>query len=111
MKNAVRAIVVGGMTSATVLIGAGAAMAASNGPTYPPVVQTPTTQSVPAATPLVAVLGETVAKPAPVVAVAPSASLPFTGMDTMALVGVGAVLVVGGSALTIAARKRRSDSL
>ena len=88
-------------------------MAASTGPTYPPVVPPPTTQSVPAATPLVAVLGETVTKPAPAapVAVAPSASLPFTGMDTMALVGVGAVLVVGGSALTIAARKRRSDSL
>jgi hypothetical protein len=107
MKNAVRAIVVGGMTSATVLIGAGAAMAASNGPNYPPVVPPASSQSVP----LVAVLGVTVSKPAPVVAVAPSQSLPFTGIDTMAFVGVGAVLVIGGSALTIAARKRRSDSL
>lgn len=104
MKNAARALVVGGMTGVTVLMGTGVAMAATA--TYPPAPPT-TTQTVvtPAVTP-VAVLGEVVTKPAPA-AVAPTASLPFTGLDTMALVAVGAALVAGGTAMTVATRRRR----
>ena len=108
MKNAARAVavrmaVVGGMTGVTVLMGTGVAMAAA---TYPPAPPTTTQTAVaPAVTP-VAVLGEVVTKPAPA-AVAPSASLPFTGLDTMALVAVGAALVAGGAAMTVATRRRR----
>ena len=58
------------------------------------------------------VLGESVARRPAVAAVGcePSATLPFTGLDTMALVSAGVVLIAGGSALTVAARKRRSGS-
>jgi hypothetical protein len=104
MKNAARALVVGGMTGVTALMGTGMAMAATA--TYPPAPPITTQTAVtPAVTP-VAVLGEVVTKPAPAVAT-PSASLPFTGLDTMALVAVGAALVAGGTAMTVASRKRR----
>jgi hypothetical protein len=108
MKNAARALVVGGMTGVTVLMGTGVAMAATA--TYPPAPPVTTQTAVapgiaPAVTP-VAVLGEVVTKPAPAVAT-PSASLPFTGLDTMALVAVGAALVAGGTAMTVATRRRR----
>jgi hypothetical protein len=105
MKNVARALVVGGMTGATVLMGTGVAMAA----TYPPAPPVTTETAVPAVTPAVApvaVLGEVVTKPAPTVAT-PSATLPFTGLDTMALVAVGAALVAGGTAMTVATRRRR----
>jgi disulfide bond formation protein DsbB len=105
MKNVARALVVGGMTGVTALVGTGVAMAA----TYPPAPPVTTLTAVPQVTPAVApvaVLGEVVTKPAPTVAT-PSASLPFTGLDTMALVAVGAALVAGGSAMTIATRRRR----
>jgi len=83
-------------------MGTGIAMAA----TYPPAPPVTTLTAVaPAVTP-VAVLGEVVTKPAPTVAT-PSASLPFTGLDTMALVAVGAALVAGGAAMTVATRRRR----
>jgi disulfide bond formation protein DsbB len=107
MKNAARALVVGGMTGVTVLMGTGVAMAATA--TYPPAPPVTTQTAVPAVTPAVtpvAVLGEVVTKPAPTVAT-PSASLPFTGLDTMALVAVGAALVAGGTAMTVATRRRR----
>jgi disulfide bond formation protein DsbB len=104
MKNAARALVVGGMTGVAALMGTGMAMAATA--TYPPAPPITTQTAVtPAVTP-VAVLGEVVTKPAPAVAT-PSASLPFTGLDTMALVAVGAALVAGGTAMTVASRKRR----
>ena len=108
MKNVARALVVGGMTGVTALVGTGVAMAAS----YPPAPPVTTATAVPvvtsAVTPVtpVAVLGEVVTKPAPTVAT-PSASLPFTGLDTMALVAVGAALVAGGTAMTVATRRRR----
>jgi hypothetical protein len=35
-------------------------------------------------------------------------SLPFTGLDTISLVAVGGALIAGGSAVTIASRKRRT---
>jgi hypothetical protein len=102
MKHVARALVVGGMTGVTALMGTGIAMAA----TYPPAPPVTTLTAVaPAVTP-VAVLGEVVTKPAPTVAT-PSASLPFTGLDTMALVAVGAALVAGGAAMTVATRRRR----
>ncbi len=104
MKNAARALVVGGMTGVTALMGTGIAMASTA--TYPPAPPVTTQTAVtPAVTP-VAVLGEVVTKPAPTVAT-PSASLPFTGLDTMALVAVGAALVAGGTAMTVATRRRR----
>jgi hypothetical protein len=104
MKNVARALVVGGMTGVTALMGTGMAMAATA--TYPPAPPVTTQIAVtPAVTP-VAVLGEVVTKPAPTVAT-PSASLPFTGLDTMALVAVGAALVAGGTAMTVVTRKRR----
>ncbi|HZV26471.1 MAG TPA: hypothetical protein VFG00_09280 [Acidothermaceae bacterium] len=104
MKNVARALVVGGMTGVTALMGTGIAMAATA--TYPPAPPVTTQTAVtPAVTP-VAVLGEVVTKPAPTVAT-PSASLPFTGLDTMALVAVGAALVAGGTAMTVATRRRR----
>ena len=110
MKNAVRAVavrtaVVGGMAGVTVLMGTGVAMAA----TYPPPPPVTTQTAVTPAVVPVAVLGEVVSKPAPTVAT-PSASLPFTGLDTMALVAVGAALVAGGTAMTVATRRRRSHS-
>ncbi len=113
MKNAartvaVRAAVVGGMTGVTVLMGTGVALAATYPPAPPVTTQTAVPAVVPAVAP-VAVLGEVVTKPAPAAA-APSASLPFTGLDTMALVAVGAALVAGGSAMTVATRRRRSHS-
>jgi hypothetical protein len=100
----------GAAAGVTIVVGSGVAFA--DAPVYPPVAPpTPVTQ----------VLGITISQPAPAapaapavaaVAVAkPQASLPFTGLDTMALVGVGSVLVVGGSALALASRKRRSVSL
>jgi hypothetical protein len=108
MKNATRALVVGGMTGVTALMGTGMAMAATA--TYPPAPPVTTQLAVaPAVTPAVApvaVLGEVVTKPALTVAT-PSASLPFTGLDTMALVAVGAALVAGGTAMTVATRRRR----
>src|SRR5450432_591018 len=112
MKNVARACVLGGIAGVTMAVGSGVAFA--DAPVYPPVAP-PTT--------VTQVLGVTVAQPAPaapvppaavapvVVVAKPTATLPFTGLDTMALVGVGAMLIVGGSALTIASRKRRSDSL
>ncbi len=105
MNNGIRACVLAGAAGVTIVVGSGVAFA--DAPVYPPVAP-------PA--PVVQVLGETIAQPAPaavaaVVAVKPQATLPFTGLDTMALLGVGAVLVVGGSALTLGSRKRRSDSL
>lgn len=104
MKNVARALVVGGMTGVTALMGTGIAMAATA--TYPPAPPVATqTAATPAVTP-VAVLGEVVTKPAPTVAT-PSASLPFTGLDTMALIAVGAALVAGGTAMTVATRRRR----
>lgn len=104
MKNVARALVVGGMTGVAALMGTGIAMAATA--TYPPAPPVTTFTAVtPAVTP-VAVLGEVVTKPAPTVAT-PSASLPFTGLDTMALVAVGAALVAGGTAMTVATRRRR----
>jgi hypothetical protein len=107
MKNVARALVLGGMTGVTVLMGTGIAMASTA--TYPPAPPVTTQTAVtPAVTP-VAVLGEVVTKPAPTVAT-PSASLPFTGLDTMALVAVGAALVAGGTAMTVATRRRRSNS-
>jgi hypothetical protein len=93
------------MTGVTALMGTGMAMAATA--TYPPAPPVTTQTAVtPAVTP-VAVLGEVVTKPAPA-AVAPTASLPFTGLDTMALVAVGAALVAGGTAMTVATRRRRA---
>ena len=109
MKNVARALVVGGMTGVTALVGTGVAMAA----TYPPAPPVTTATAVPVVTSAVtpvAVLGEVVTRPAPTVAT-PSASLPFTGLDTMALVAVGAALVAGGTAMTVATRRRRSHSL
>jgi len=104
MKNVARALVVGGMTGVAAIMGTGIAMAATA--TYPPAPPVTTQTAVtPAVTP-VAVLGEVVTKPAPTVAT-PSASLPFTGLDTMALVAVGAALVAGGTAMTVATRRRR----
>jgi hypothetical protein len=107
MNNGIRACVLAGAAGVTIVAGSGVAFA--DAPVYPPVAP-------PA--PVVQVLGETVAQPAPapaavaaLVVVKPQATLPFTGLDTMALLGVGAVLVVGGSALTVASRKRRSGSL
>lgn len=108
MKNVARALVVGSMAGATALVGTGVAMAASYPPAPPPTTQTAVTPVVAAVVP-VAVLGEVVTKPAPTVAT-PSASLPFTGLDTMALVAVGAALVAGGTAMTVATRRRRSHS-
>ena len=105
MKNVARALVVGGMTGVTVLMGTGVAMAATA--TYPPAPPTTTQTAVtPAVTP-VAVLGEVVTKPAPAAVAPTAASLPFTGLDTMALVAVGAALVAGGAAMTVATRRRR----
>ena len=109
MKNVARALVVGGMAGATALVGTGVAMAATYPPAPPVTTQTVVTPAVTPVTP-VAVLGEVVTKPAPTVAT-PSASLPFTGLDTMALVAVGAALVAGGTAMTVATRRRRSHSL
>jgi hypothetical protein len=113
MKLGIRACVMGAAAGVTIVVGSGVAFA--DAPVYPPVAPpTPVTQ----------VLGITISQPAPaapaapavaaVAAVAitkPQASLPFTGLDTMALVGVGSVLVVGGAALALASRKRRTDSL
>jgi hypothetical protein len=104
MKNVVKAIVVGGMTGATALLASGSAMAAT-GVYPPPAPQGTVTQVAPQAQ----VLGESVTNVQPA-AVSPSATLPFTGLDTMALVSAGVVLIAGGSALTVAARKRRSGS-
>jgi hypothetical protein len=100
--------VVGGMTGVTALVGTGVAMAASYPPAPPVTTQTAVPFVAPAVAP-VAVLGEVVTKPAPTVAT-PSASLPFTGLDTMGLVAVGAALVAGGTAMTVATRRRRSQS-
>jgi len=105
MNRGIRACVLAGVAGVTVVVGSGVAFA--DEPVYPP---------VPPPAPVVQVLGETVAQPvpaavAPVVVVKPQATLPFTGLDTIALAGVGAVLVVGGSALAFASRKRRSDSI
>lgn len=105
MNNGIRACVLAGAAGVTIVVGSGVAFA--DEPVYPP---------LPPSTPVVQVLGETVAQPAPAAVAAvtvatPQSSLPFTGLDTMALIGVGAMLVVGGSALTLASRKRRSDSL
>jgi disulfide bond formation protein DsbB len=108
MKNVARALVVGGMTGVTALVGTGVAMAATY-PPAPPVTTLTAAPVVTAAVTPVAVLGEVVTKPAPAVAT-PSASLPFTGLDTMALVAVGAALVAGGTAMTVATRRRRSHS-
>ena len=113
MKNVARALVVGGMTGVTALVGTGVAMAAS----YPPAPPVTTATAIPVVAPgvvapaaaPVAVLGEVVTKPAPTAAT-PSATLPFTGLDTMALVAVGAALVAGGSAMTVATRRRRNQS-
>jgi len=105
MKNVVRAIVVGGMTGATALLASGSAMAATG--VYPPPVPQGTVTQV---APQTQVLGETVTAVQPAAAVSPSATLPFTGLDTMALVSAGVVLIAGGSALTVASRKRRSGS-
>jgi hypothetical protein len=103
MKNSMRALALGGIVGGAVFVAP--AMALADEPVYPPAAP-PTT--------VTQVLGETVAAPAPAVAAAvvatPSASLPFTGLDTMALVTAGVVLIAGGSALTIASRKRRSGS-
>jgi hypothetical protein len=98
MKNVARAIVVGGMAGVGALMVSGVALADS--PAYPP-----------AAPPVgvTQVLGETISDPAPTVAT-PSAALPFTGLDTIALVGVGAVLVGGGAALTVASRRRHASA-
>jgi len=90
------------MTGATALLASGSAMAAT-GVYPPPTPQGTVTQVAPQ------VLGETVTAVQPA-AVSPSATLPFTGLDTMALVSAGVVLIAGGSALTVAARKRRSGS-
>ena len=95
----------GGMTGVAALVGSGVAMAA----TYPPAPPVSTQTAVAPAVAPVAVLGEVVTKPAPTVAT-PSATLPFTGLDTMALVAVGAALVAGGTAMTVATRRRRSHS-
>ncbi len=100
MKNSTRALALGGIVGGAVFVAP--AMALADQPVYPPAApQTVVTQ----------VLGETVAQPAPAVAAAtvatPSATLPFTGLDTMALVSAGVVLIAGGSALTVASRKRR----
>jgi hypothetical protein len=84
-------------------MGTGIAMAA----TYPPAPPVTTLTAVTPVVAPVAVLGEVVTKPAPTVAT-PSASLPFTGLDTMALVAVGAALVAGGAAMTVATRRRRA---
>ena len=103
MNRGIRACVLAGVAGVTVVVGSGVAFA--DEPVYPP---------LPPAAPVVQVLGETVAQPAavaPVVVVKPQATLPFTGLDTIALAGVGAVLVVGGSALAFASRKRRGDSI
>lgn len=105
MKNVARTLVVGGMTGVAALVGSGVAMAA----TYPPAPPVSTQTAVAPAVAPVAVLGEVVTKPAPTVAT-PSATLPFTGLDTMALVAVGAALVAGGTAMTVATRRRRSHS-
>jgi hypothetical protein len=104
MKNVVKAIVVGGMTGATALLASGSAMAATG--VYPP---PPPQGTVTQVAPQTQVLGETVTKAEPA-AVSPSATLPFTGLDTMALVSAGVVLIAGGSALTVASRKRRSGA-
>jgi hypothetical protein len=109
MKNVARAVVVGGMTGVTALVGTGVAMAATYPPAPPVTTQTAVTAAVTPVVAPVAVLGEVVTKPAPTVAT-PSASLPFTGLDTMALVAVGAALVAGGTAMTVATRRRRSHS-
>ena len=103
MKNSTRALVLGGIVGGAVFIAP--AMALADEPVYPPVAPpTPVTQ----------VLGVTVAQPLPAVAAAtvaaPSATLPFTGLDTMALVSAGVVLIAGGAALTVVSRKRRSGS-
>ena len=103
MKNVVKAIVVGGMTGATALLASGSALAATG--VYPP---PPPQGTVTQVAPQTQVLGESVTKAEPA-AVSPAA-LPFTGLDTMALVGAGVVLIVGGSALTVASRKRRSGA-
>jgi hypothetical protein len=103
MKNSTRALVLGGIVGGAVFIAP--AMALADEPVYPPVAPpTPVTQ----------VLGVTVAQPLPAVAAAtvatPSATLPFTGLDTMALVSAGVVLIAGGAALTVVSRKRRSGT-
>jgi hypothetical protein len=108
MKNVARVCVLGGLTGVAIMAGPGIALADS--PVYPPVAPP---------TPVVQVLGETVAqpapaKPAPVVAVAPvvaTATLPFTGLDTLALAGAGVVLVGAGAALTLVSRKRKTSTV
>jgi len=106
MKNVARVGVIGGLTGVAIWVGSGVALADS--PVYPPAAPP---------TPVVQVLGETIAQPAPaqpapVVAVAPvvaTATLPFTGLDTIALAGAGAVLVGAGVAMTLVSRKRKTN--